>query len=150
MERLRATARGLPLRSMIAKPWSLLVRRATTVLAVLALLQALLPGWHGLDHVGAHVVAASHVGHACGHHHVDDDELPADPLPADEGNDPDHRDCPLCLSLQAGSHAADLTPLALVLLSAALAGRLASPDAAGISWCATRWTPPARGPPRRV
>lgn len=131
-------------------PWSLLVRRAATVLAVLALLQALLPGWHGLDHVDAQVVVAGHVGHACGHDHVDGDELPTDAVPADDGDDPDHRDCPLCLSLQAGTHAADLTPLALVLLPAALAERLAAPDAAGVRCCATRWTPPARGPPYRA
>jgi len=142
---------------MIVLPWSLLVRRAATLLAVLALLQALLPAWHRLDHVESQVVVASHVGHGCGHQHADHlhaDNLHADNLHADGHaddlpDDGDHGDCPLCVALQAGMHAADLALPALVMHPAPPSERLASPDYARFRWFAARWIPPARGPPRR-
>ncbi len=142
---------------MIVPPWSLLVRRAATLFAVLALLQALLPGWHRLDHVvapvvAAEVVVASHVGHGCGHQHADD--LPADrhadDLPDDnDGDDGDHHDCPLCLALQAGAHAHPAAPSPTVSPAGPASERLAAPNILRISDRAARWTPPARGPPRR-
>lgn len=130
---------------MAARSWStMLVRRATTAFALLALLQALLPGWHRLEHAAPAVAIA----HACDHHHP----VPAGataPASDDRPDDDHHHDCPLCVALQAGAHADLIAPAPAPALVATAGRALATPPVADHRRTVARWTPPARGPPRR-